>query len=59
MNKFTHRQEDFPRLLFVLAITTDGHRVLVQDLVERTVLAKGIVEAHADAMVLLNKKYIS
>ena len=56
MNKFTHRQEDFPRLLLVLAITTEGHRVLVQDLVERSVVAKGVVEAHADAMVFLNKK---
>ena len=59
MTKFTHRQEYLPRLLLVLAVTTDGHRVLVQDFVERPVLAKGVVVAHADAMVLLNKKYIS
>ena len=59
MTKFTHRQEDLPRLLLVLAITTDGHRVIVQDFVERPVLAKGVVVAHCDAVVLLNKKYIS
>ena len=59
MTKFTHRQEDLPRLLLVLAITTDGHGVIVQDFVERPVLAKGVVVADCDAMVLLNKKYIS
>ena len=59
MTKFTNRQEDLPRLLLFLAVTTEGHRVLVQDFVERPVLAKGVVVAHADAMALLNKKYIS
>ena len=59
MTKFTNRQKDLPRLLLFLAVTTEGHRVLVQDFVERPVLAKGVVVAHADAMALLNKKYIS
>ena len=59
MINFTNRQKDLPRLLLFLAVTTEGHRVLVQDFVERPVLAKGVVVAHADAMALLNKKYIS
>ena len=59
MTKFTNRQKDLPRLLLFLAVTTEGHRVLVHDFVERAVLAKGVVVAHADAMALLNKKYIS
>ena len=59
MTKFTNRQKDLPRLLLFLAVTTEGHGVLVDDLVEGTVLAQGVVIAHANAMTLLNKKYIS
>ena len=59
MTKFTNRQKDLPRLLLFLAVTTEGHGVLVDDFVERTVLAQGVMIAHAYAMTLLNKKYIS
>ena len=59
MINFTNRQKDLPWLLLFLAVTTEGHGILGDDLVKGTVLAQGIMIPNAYAMTLLNKKYIS
>ena len=58
MKTFTHRQKYFIWLLFVLAEAAERDGILGQDLVEHSVIAKRVVEAHNHGVVFLNKNIL-